>query len=568
MSFDIDIGHATHLGPREINEDFFAVVAPPPHEEERGYLAAVADGVSTGGGGRMAAQTTVQTLVEDYFGAPPTWDTTVVFDRIVGAQNSWLSSHNKRHRDGAALTTLTALALRGQSWTLAHVGDTRAWLLRGPELQQLTQDHALESVHFDFSGGLTRAVGLDDSVRIDYEQGELHLGDTFVLTSDGVHGVLPRAQIAALAGQGTAQEASDALVQAAVAAGSRDNASALVLRVKGLARSRLQDGLLRSRQLPVPPRLKIGDRIDGLVVTALVADTSVHLLYQVRDLDTRELWALKTLHPSRASDPEERAMLAHEAWLSARVTERAGHGFVQVREPADATAYYVLYAWHGGQTLEQLKAASTTPLPVNDVLAWAMSSARALGQLHRLGVVHRDVKPGNFHLGDDGHLRLLDLGVAVSGSEPVEQRALHAGTPSYMNPEQWEGEAADAQSDLYALGVTLYELLTGRLPFGQLEPYQSSRQKRDPQAPSRVRPDVPIWLDHLVLKAIAREKRHRFETAEELLMAIERGASRPLPAPGSVPLLSRNREGAWKVLAVVSLLFNLLLIYWLLFLPR
>jgi serine/threonine protein kinase len=182
--------------------------------------------------------------------------------------------------------------------------------------------------------------------------------------------------------------------------------------------------------------------------------------------------------------------------------------------------------------------------------------------------VHRDVKPGNFHLGDDGQLRLLDLGVAVSGSEPVEQRALHAGAPSYMNFEQWEGEPADAQSDLYALGVTLFELLSGRLPFGQIEPYQSARQKRDPQAPSRVRPDVPIWLDHLVLKAIAREKRERFETAEEMLMALERGASRPLPAPGAVPLLARNRDGLWKVAAAVSLLFNLLLLYWLFFLPR
>jgi serine/threonine protein phosphatase PrpC len=567
MSFDIDIGHASRAGQREVNEDFAAAVRPSVHEEARGLVAAIADGVSSGGEGRMAAQTTVQSLVEDYFGAPPTWHTTVVFDRIVGAQNSWLAGYNRRLRKGAALTTLTALALRGQSWTLAHVGDTRAYLLRGAECQQLTQDHCIDQI--DFRAGLTRAIGLDDSVRIDYEQGELHLGDAFVLLSDGVHGVLSRAQIAALAMAGTAQQASDALVDAALAAGSRDNATALVMRVKGLARSHLQDGLLRSRQLPIPPRLKVGDVIDGYVVTAVVADTAVHLLYQVRDPQTRALWALKTLHPSRASDPEERAMLAHEAWLNARVTERADHGFVQVKAQGDASAFYVLYAWHAGQTLAQrLAAPDGKPLPVADVLAWGTAAATALGQLHRLGVVHRDVKPGNFHWGEDGQLRLLDLGVAVSGSEPAEHRALHAGTPSYMNPEQWNDEPANAQSDLYALGVMLYELLTRRLPHGQIEPYQTARYKRDPQPPSRVRPDVPIWLDHLVLKAIARDPKQRFETAEEMVLALERGASRPLPAPGVLPLLARGKSGLWVVALAISLLFNLLLVYWLLFLPR
>ncbi len=566
MSFDIDIGHASLLGPRERNEDFAAVLAPLPHEEAHGLVAAIADGVSAGGEGRMAAQTTVISLVEDYFCAPPTWHTTVVFDRIVTAQNAWLATYNKRRKSGGALTTLTALALRSQSWTLAHVGDTRAYLLRGGDCQLLTQDHSIDNL--DLRSGLTRAIGLEDSVRVDYDQGELRPGDTFVMLSDGVHGCLSQARIAALGSEGSAQAASDSLVQAAMAAGSRDNATALVLRVKGLAQASLNDGVLRSRQLPIPPRLKVGEVIDGFAVTALVADTAVHLLYQVRDIATRELWALKTLHPSRASDPAERAMLAHEAWLAARVSERGEQGFVRVREPVQPSAFYLLYAWHTGQTLEQRLADKQRPIAVGEVLAWAVSAARALGQLHRLGVVHRDVKPGNFHLGEDGQLRLLDLGVAVSGSEPVELRSLHAGTPSYMNPEQWNDEPVDPGSDLFALGVMLYELLTGRLPYGQIEPFQSARYRRDPQPPSRVRPDVPIWLDHVVLKAVATEKKQRFETAEELLLALERGASRPLPAAGATPLLGRGRGALWKLVLAVSLLFNFLLIYWLLFLPR
>ena len=316
MSFDVDIGHASERGPRAENEDFAAAQRPAPFEEALGFIAAIADGVSAGGGGRMAAQTSVMALVEDFFAASPTWDTTVVFDRVISAQNSWLASHNRRSSE-SAMTTLTALALRGHTWTLGHVGDTRAYLLRGTECRRLTQDHCLD--HPDFKSRLTRAMGQEDAIRVDYLQGELHLGDTFVLLTDGVHGRLSQAQIVALAGQGSAQQASAALVQAALAASGQDNATALVVRVLGLARSRLEDALVAGRMLPVAPRLKIGEELDGHVVTALVADTGVHLLYQVRHIGTRRLKALKTLHPSRARDDQERAMLAHEAWLAARV---------------------------------------------------------------------------------------------------------------------------------------------------------------------------------------------------------------------------------------------------------
>jgi len=549
MSFDIDLGHASDCGPRPENEDFAAAMRPAAHEESLGFIAAIADGVSRGGEGRMAAQTSVVSLLQDYFGAPPTWDTSVVLDRIIGAQNSWLAAHNRRHL-GAAMSTLTALALRGQTWTIAHVGDTRAYLVRGNECRRLTQDHCID--HPDLRSQLTRAMGQDDAVRVDYLQGELHLGDTFVLVSDGVHTRIAQHRMLSLLRSGSAQEASAAIVQAALSEGSQDNATALVVRVLGLARSRLEDALVRSRVLPMPPRLKLGDEIDGHVVTALVADTDVHLLYQVR--------------PTRASDPQELAMLAHEAWLGSRVSERADAGFVRLHEQQNASAFYLLFDWHAGQTLDRL-AARHRP-PVRDVVSWSLAASEAIGKLHRLGVVHRDVKPSNLHLGDDGQLRVLDLGVAVSGNEPVEQCSLHAGTPSYMNPELWDDEPVDAQSDLFALGVTMYQLLTGYLPFGDIEPYQTARYRREPKPPSRVRPDVPIWLDHIVLKAIAFDKKQRFETAEELQLAIERGASRPLSAQPATPLLARDPTLLWKVGLALSVLFNLLLMYWLLFLPR
>ena len=99
-------------------------------------------------------------------------------------------------------------------------------------------------------------------------------------------------------------------------------------------------------------------------------------------------------------------------------------------------------------------------------------------------------------------------------------------------------------------------------------PYQAGRYYRDPVAPSRHHPEVPIWLDHIVLKAVSRDQKQRFETAEELLLALERGASRPLTAPPATPLIQRDPTMLWKLLLGFSVLLNVLLVYWLAFLPR
>nr|WP_315489044.1 protein kinase [uncultured Rhodoferax sp.] len=597
MAFELDIGFASGAGTKDSNEDFCGALMPEPGLEGMGVIAAVADGVSRGGMGKEAAQTTVVSLLRDYFGTPETWDATVALDRIISSQNAWLCGINRRRQPAVGMTTLTAVVLRGKSYALAHVGDSRAYLLRGGQMQQITHDHVVN--HPDFKHQLVRAVGLEERVVVDYVQGDLQVGDVFVLLTDGVYGSLSDKRLQALVegdnAQVSSQTASEALLDAALKAGSKDNVTALVVRVLGLLDATLQDENRTAQSLPVPPLLKVGEVLDGLTITAPVADNGINVVYQAKvqapaageDPDKR--YIIKALHPARAHDREELAMLAHEAWLAKRMqSSRVADNLVQIHTDLPSgrarSAFYLVYDWHGGETLEEALAQQKR-FKLPQALAVGIQALKALGRLHRQGVIHRDIKPANLHQGEDGVLRLLDLGVALSGREPQSMRELHAGTPSYVNPEQWgfncktsarsggqrtdvPKELPDAQSDLFALGVTLYQLLTGRLPYGEVLPYQVGRYYRDPVAPSRHNPEIPIWLDHVLMKAVARDKRQRFETAEEFRLALERGASRPLSAPSATPLLQRDPTALWKVGLAVSVLLNLLLVYWLLFLPK
>ena len=209
------------------------------------------------------------------------------------------------------------------------------------------------------------------------------------------------------------------------------------------------------------------------------------------------------------------------------------------------------------------------------------SLLKAIAVLHRLDMVHRDITPANIHLGQAGELRLLDLGVAVSaaegeggriggndaeGSEAEGEKATgeqapgQAGTPSYLAPEAFAGAAPAPSFDLYAAGVTLYHLLTRQYPYGEIEPFQTPRFG-EPVPPTRWRPEIPGWLENLLLKAVARPAKERFQTAEEFLLALERGASRPLAPPPRQPLARRYALHLWQLVAVVSLALNLILLF-------
>ncbi len=565
MPLVVNTGHHSVAGVRPRNEDFVGMVTPnEPELSSKGIIAAIADGVSGNEGGREASEYAVRGLLSDYYATPDTWEITTSLEKVLVAINSWVQQQGSVRKELAGMaSTLTTLVLRGRMYYTAHVGDTRCYLLRDNKLQKLTQDHVWDRPEMQHV--LTRAIGLDTRLAIDHGMGEVRLNDVFLLACDGVWSAISEYDLTDILKQVSQQkmspeQASAALCEAALQAGSQDNVSAIVLLVNALPEGDLRDALSELRSLPAPPRLKPGQLIDGYTVEQVMHTSQTTLLYLVNDSSHQRKLVLKTLHPDRAEDALERSAFAHEAWLAKRVVARF---FPQVIQPDQRNFLYYLSTWHAGNSLQaRLDAGQHFTIP--DAITYGSKLVRAIGALHRRSILHRDIKPANVHLGDDDEIRILDLGVAQSGldAEDTTLSASHAmaGTPSFLAPEQFSGAMASRQSDIYATGVTLYYLLTRHYPYGEVEPFQRPVFGKA-VSPSRYRPDIPQWLENLLLKAIARDPQERFETAEEFLLALERGAARPLPSPGSTPLMQRDPATLWRAIAISAIVLNLLLLY-------
>ncbi|MGO2488627.1 MAG: protein kinase domain-containing protein [Pseudomonas taetrolens] len=554
MSLQLSFAQASATGPRDENQDALRGVTPVPAlAASKGYLFAIADGVSQCADGGLAARSTLQALALDYYATPETWSVAQALERLLLAQNRWLQANGGGQ---PLLTTVSALVLRGRRFTLAHVGDCRVYRWKTDALQRVSEDHVWEQPGMQHV--LKRALGLDQHVVLDFLDGELRQGETFVLLSDGVWAVLGDTAIAAIVrDQPDLQSAAQTLVTAAHLAGSQDNASALLVRVDTLGETNIGDALIQLQQWPLPPPLKPGQSFEGWQVERLLGQSQQSLLYRVHD-GQQQPWLLKTL-PAHLHDHHQAGQaLLSEEWFLKRM---AGRHFPEVHAASQRQHLYYVMREYSGATLEDLHTKGG-PLPLVQWLDLAERLLRAVGLMHRRQILHRDIKPQNLLLGDDGELRLLDFGLAWCPGLSEDQPSLLPGTPTFIAPEAFRGEKPTPQQDVYAVGVTLYFLLTGHYPYGEIEAFQRPRFGV-PVSASRYRPDLPEWIAHGLERGVAADPAQRFETAEEWLLQLEQGERQSLNIRPR-PLLEREPLKVWRTVALVSLLINLTLLYWLL----
>jgi len=556
----VSVGFFSDKGPRERNEDFagavFGAELPAPRQE---VVAAIADGIGGAKGGRIAAETAVRGFLDGFCELPESVEVRRGAAKVVNALNGWIHSQGLRDTKLTGMgCTFTALVLRGRIAHILHIGDTRAYRLRGDRLTCLTTDHVWEGAAR--SGVLTRALGVEEEARLDYTSQPIARHDRFLLCSDGVHGVLTPETIAEILRERSASaDTARALVTTALRSGSNDNCTAMVLDVVDLPAAGSADISAAMMQLPLIATPIAGETVDGFLLKALVSEGRYTRLFLAADEVEGGDVVLKFPKPQVADEATYRTTFAREAWVGARVNS-PWVGRVIELPPGRQTCLYTVMPFYQGELLET-RIARRPSVTLEEGRNIAVKLARAVAALHRAGIIHRDIKPDNVILERDGSLKLIDLGVVrVPGLEDAAPATV-PGTRAYMAPEMFEGEAGNEATDLYALGVAMFRAFSGEYPYGNADAVGPPRRDR-PTPLALLRPDLPEWLQAVLARAIARDPAERFHDVTEFAVEMEAGpASAPAAANRQLTLYERAPVRFWQgvaALLALALLYLLL----------
>jgi serine/threonine protein phosphatase PrpC len=554
----VGIGQATEQGGRAENQDFVACYVG----NARGPLtislvAALSDGMGGAKGGRVAAELAVRGFIEGCLGQPATLGIGRIGAAAADSVNRWLNSIGRSDPElNGMACTLSALVLCGRSTHLVHVGDSRIYRMREGVLTLLTTDHTLGAP--GTTSALTRAVGAQDSLRVDHFKETVHLHDRYLICSDGVHGVLSRKEIhALLAKRAAPRETAQQLVEHARARTDSDNATAVVLDILALPDTQFADLELANAEQPLRNAPASGEVIDDYELGEMLADGQYMRVFRARDRQGGREVVLKFPKTRPGLDALLRMALLREMWITTHV--RSPFVTESMEPPAERrSCLYGVLPFYEGETLEQ-RLLRRPQITLAAGLAIAIKLTKALAALHRAGIIHRDIKPENILLEPGGGLKLIDLGVArLRRFEDVETLEV-PGTRSYMAPELFTGTPADESTDLFALGVTVYRMFTGgTYPYGEMEPFAQPRFGKA-AALAKSRPDLPAWLERCISRAISIDRKQRFADAIEFGFELEHGSLRAVPQAVERPsLYDRNPVAFWQTVSALLLVALLL----------
>jgi eukaryotic-like serine/threonine-protein kinase len=318
--------------------------------------------------------------------------------------------------------------------------------------------------------------------------------------------------------------------------------------------------------------LYAGDQLDHYALEALIASSGLASIFRARDLRDGSLAAIKVPHPEAECDPIFHERFRREIEIGVRLHHP---GIREIFPAPDCTRLYMAMEWLDGRLLRQLLA-DECQMPIERAVSIAIELVEALGYMHSHGVVHRDLKPENILLvaqseGQE-HIKIIDFGIAwLAGSRRITfgQLSQVMGSPDYISPEQVNNKRGDARSDLYAAGVILYEMLTGETPFHGANPFaaMNARLLFAPQPPSEINPDIPPRLDRVVLRALEREPKRRYSTAQELahdLAHLDEAPADQQPALVDLrqqPARQRRSLASYVMLALIPAVLLVLLLY-------
>ena len=553
---DVDYAFSTSAGIKPENQDACAIRIPDNSNTltHKGAVALVADGVSACTRAREASHTSISSFMADYYSTPDSWQVRHAAGKVITAINSWLHYQGQHHinNDTDLCTTFSGIVLKSNTAHLLHIGDSRIYRLRKQHLECLTEDHTSRLGQRQY---LARALGMHRHTEVDYRTETLQAKDVFILTTDGIHDVLSHREIGACCQENCGlQQIADSLVQAALSAGSSDNLTAVICRIEDLPTEDNHETLERLAQLRFPPDLEPGQVLDGYRILETLHASTRSQLYLAEDTDSGQQVVIKTPSVNFEDDPLYLDGFLREEWIGRRVNHPA---IMALYAPKPGKQFlYQACEYIQGQTLRGWMQDNPKP-DLNTVRDLTRQIVSALRGLHRMQILHQDLKPENLMIDRDGRVRLIDFGAARVAGDTEILSGLHDNTPqgtkNYVAPEYFLGGAIDYRADQFAVGVIVYEMLTGNLPYREVAG-NSIRIKHYKHLRFRPvtddRPDLPEWINLALAKAVAPNPTERYEALSEFCQDL----STPNPAFQSAdfqPLMSRNPTLFWQLLCVL-----------------
>ena len=286
----------------------------------------------------------------------------------------------------------------------------------------------------------------------------------------------------------------------------------------------------------------VGETISHYKVLSEVGRGGMGVVYKAEDLKLKRKVALKFLRSDVLEDEEHKERFLREAQAAAALDHPNICTVHEIDEVDGET--FIAMAYLEGQTVK--RKAAERPLKLDEALDIAIQTAQGLQAAHEKGIVHRDIKSANLMITPQGQVKIMDFGLAqLADRSKLTKTTASLGTPSYMSPEQAQKSKTDRRTDIWSLGVVVYEMVTGRLPF-EREREQAvlySIVNEEPEVMAAQRVDVPVELDHIVGKAMAKDPDERYQHVEEMIVDL-RGLGKKLGSGRSTILRTGAAPGS------------------------
>ena len=562
----VSIGQYSCKGRKEINQDFHEVHIPlEPQLTNKGIAVAIADGISSSEVSQEASKVSVISFLEDYFSTSESWSVKKSAQTVLTATNSWLYSQNRQDKyhldiNKGYVCTFSAMIIKSTTAHILNLGDSRIYRLRENKLEVLTTDHRVwVSKEKSY---LSRAMGMDSQLNIDYKNFQVEKNDIFLFMTDGVYEFVKEEALIKIINENKEDLDTKAkiIVDLAYENQSDDNLTIQILKVDNLPNKNIDETHAQLQERPLPPLLEARMIFDGYEILREISNTSRSHIYLAKDIQSQDLIVIKIPSIDLKDNKAYLERFLLEEWIARRINSAyVVKAYLQTRK---RNYLYNVTEYIEGQTLTQWMIDNPNP-KLEIVREIIQQIAKGLMAFHKLEMIHQDLRPENIMIDNSNSVKIIDFGATrvegiIETNKFIEQENL-LGTALYAAPEYFLGEIGTSKSDLFSLGVITYQMLSAKFPYGVQVARCTSKSAQNKLKYNSLYPKFPIWIDETLKKALQINPDNRYEELSTFLFDLSHPNKKFLNKK-KVALIERNPVIFWQSISFIFLFIILYLL--------